>query len=199
MKKLITLLLVLLVAQFVFAGVTNPLPSELQLLKGESGRFKFQIQNINKPTAVECSLELEGSFLDVEFDDDVVTVDANAISEFYGTVKAPKELGKYTQNFCVKCAPIDQASGAAVTVDSCGLPINVNVVLTKTRENMTVENKSSNMLPVIIVIIVLVVIFLLYWYMLRPKLKASAKKARPAKKKESKKPKQEKVARKKKK
>lgn len=175
MKKLITTLLVLILVPVVFAGVTNPLPSELELLKGESGRFKFQVQNMNRPAPIECLLELEGSSdLDISFDVNKVLVPANSKTELRGTVKAPDMLGSFNQNFCVKCMPADQESGASVSIDSCGLPINVKVVNKRSRENMVVDFEKHNswLLPLIIV----AAIVLIYLFLVSPKLACKNKK-----------------------
>lgn len=167
MKKIIAVILFsLILLPIVYAGVTNPLPPELELLKSESGRFKFQIQNLNKPQAIECIYELQGdSDLKIDFDDEVLIVDANSRAEFYGTVKAPKSLGFYTQNFCVKCSPVTGESGAFVKIDSCGLPVNVNVVQQRSTLNMTVPEKVLDLTLIIAVALILtLVLFLLLFH-----------------------------------
>lgn len=182
MKKssifVIIIILFLMTASLVYAGVTNPLPPELELLKGETGRFKFQIQNLNKPVALDCTFELEGTKnLDVTFDQISGTINANDKSDFFGSVKAPDSMGKYTQNFCVRCSPTSQESGASVKIDSCGLPINVNVVAEKTKENMQVEDKHDNkMIYVGIIALVAIIAYLLMHYLRKKSSKKISKK-----------------------
>jgi hypothetical protein len=166
----IIVIIFLLTASLVYAGVTNPLPPQLELLKGETGRFKFQVQNLNKPVALDCSFELEGTKnLDVTFDQSSGTINANDKSDFFGSVKAPDTIGRYTQNFCVRCSPKSQESGASVKIDSCGLPINVNVVAQKTKENMRVEDRHDNKIIYVGVIALVVIIACILWYYFRKK------------------------------
>ncbi|MEA3430531.1 MAG: hypothetical protein U9R08_04625 [Nanoarchaeota archaeon] len=191
MKKLIAILLfTLFLVPIVYAGVTNPLPPELELLKSESGRFKFQIQNLNKPQAIECIYELQGeSDLNIDFDDDIMFVDANSKAEFYGTVKAPKILGFYTQEFCIRCSPASEQSGATVKIDSCGLPVNVNVVQQRLTNNMTIPDKSYDFTLIIALVLVAVFVVVLLYHFKKGKSKKPAKPLKkPTKSKKATKP-----------
>jgi len=180
LKRLIIFTLVfMLTLQFVLAGVTNPLPGEIELLKGESGRFKFQIQAVNRPTDIECTFNLEGdSPLIVEFDDATAFVEANSVKDFYGTVDVPRKLdyGKYTQSFCVECNPKDKLEGATVQIYSCGLPINVAVVKERTKNNMNVPGKPFDYALLVAVLVVAIIVIIIIF---KKKKKSGKLKAKP--------------------
>lgn len=172
MKKINLLLIFILLLPVVLAGVTNPLPTELELLKAEEGRFKFQIQNLNRPVPISCEFELQGdSPMKIEFDDDSVIVDANSKQDFLGTVKAPKTYGRYVQEFCVRCIPVDEASGASVRIDSCGLPVAINVVSSRTIENMTVENILTQTWAIALVLVAVLALGMLVYKHEKHKIK----------------------------
>ena len=164
-KIMVWLLSILIVAQIVYAGVTNPLPTELNLFKGESGRFKFQIQTVASNKELECSYALaEESPLIVEFDPATIVVPAGTVRDVYGTVTVPGDLdfGTYEENFCISCKPTAGQAGTAVQIDTCDLPIKVNVVSERARDNMYVPPKETPFPWQIIVIasVILVIIAL---------------------------------------
>jgi hypothetical protein len=169
----------LLIMQLVSAGVSHPLPTQLQLLKGESGRFEFQIQNLGKPDTAICTASLEDeSLLIVEFDEEEMVVAGDSLKTFYGTVTVPKDYSPssvgfdpssevYEQTFCVQCTPESTAPGASVNIRSCDLPINVKIVEVRTKENMYVSPKPKPSYPigliigaVILVLIIIVMVTL---------------------------------------
>ena len=107
-KTILWILSILIISQIAYAGVTNPLPTELNLFKGESGRFKFQIQTVASNQEIKCDYSLAGeSLLIVEFDPASITVPAGTVRDVYGTVTVPEELdfGTYEENFCISCRP----------------------------------------------------------------------------------------------
>lgn len=156
MKKIIFLLALLVLSSFALAGVTNPLPTELNLEQGESGRFKFQIQTVASNQELSCNYYLtnEEKNFDVRFDPDNIIVPAGTVREVYGTVKVPRNLayGNYVEEFCISCYPTDSPTGAAVAVETCGLPLNVNVVEQRTTENMNVPPKPLELTLMLIVL-----------------------------------------------
>ena len=136
----------LIISQIAYAGVTNPLPTELNLFKGESGRFKFQIQTVASNREVECNYRLaEDSPLIVEFDPAEITVPAGTVREVRGTVTVPEEVGfgTYEEKFCISCRPTAGQTGTSVAIDTCDLPIKVNVVSERTKDNMYIPPKPS--------------------------------------------------------
>jgi len=160
----------LFVMQAVNAGVSHPLPTSIELMKGESGRFKFQIQNLGKPNNIVCGASLEGvSPLKVVFDEEEMKVAADSVKYFYGTVSVPNDYTptttgfnpsseQYTQKFCVECKPDSTNPGASVQIRSCDLPINVNIVEVRTTDNMYVIPKPQPKIPVAVYVGVVVLI-----------------------------------------
>lgn len=182
----------ILLAQIAFAGVTNPLPSEIQLLKGESGRFKFQIQTIAHPYAVICSYAVEENpIFNLRFDDAELIVEGNQVKDFYGTVTAPRKLdyGKYSAKFCISCKDIQNPPqpGANVEIRTCGIPINIDVVKQRTVQNMFIPPKQRSPLffPLIIAIIIILILLAILIYFLL-KNRKSKKEAKPPIEKEAK-------------
>lgn len=146
-KRVIGIILSLLIfLPIVYAGVSSPLPSNIELLPSESVRFKYQVQALRTETRLLCvpALEEEPEF-DVEFDTEDVVVEAGTRKNFYGTVTAPKDLayGDYSTTFCVRCRPEDKEAGATVQINTCGLPIRLSVVETRTRDNLFVPEKPA--------------------------------------------------------
>ena len=173
MKRTILFILgILVLSQIAFAGVTNPLPTELNLLKGESGRFKFQIQTVASNQEIDCVYRLEKEFpLEVEFDPAEITVPAGAVRDVYGTVTVPGEVdfGIYEANFCISCEPSQGMGGTAVKVNTCDLPIKVNVVATRDKENMFIPPKPFEITigMVIIALIVILIVAGIGYYLWR--------------------------------
>jgi len=159
-RHLIIVLMLLLLAQIVCAGVTIPLPSELNLFKGESGRFKFQVQAVTSEYALDCAVEMSGETpLVIEFDSETLIVPAGGVKEFYGSVGVPRvaDLSTYSTSFCVTCTPANKGAGAAVEVRTCDLPITVNVVEEREKENMTIPPKPLQIPWTLLIIGVLLV------------------------------------------
>jgi hypothetical protein len=160
-KTIIWILSLMILAQIVFAGVTNPLPTELNLMKGESGRFKFQIQTIASNQEVQCVSSLaEESPLLIEFDPDEIIVPASTVREVRGTVTVPDEIefGTFQEEFCISCRPTEGAPGSSVSVDTCGLPLKVNVVQERTRDNMYIPPKPGLSFTAITIIVLIIII-----------------------------------------
>jgi flagellar basal body-associated protein FliL len=165
MKKIISIfiLCLMVILPLAYAGVTNPLPSNIELLKGDSERFKFQIQALHSESDLICTYEFENENMafSVVFDEDETLVPSGELKYVYGTVNLPKNIdfGTYSENFCVNCVPVTKTSGTGVVIKTCGLPIKVNVVEERTRDNLYVPEKETNF-KVIIGIIVIVLILL---------------------------------------
>ncbi len=191
-KSLIYLGMILVLTQIVLAGVTNPLPTELNLLKGESGRFKFQIQTIASNQEVECTSILpEDSIFDIDFDPPTIIVPAGTVRDIYGTVSVPRDIdfGTYEESFCIGCTPTTGQEGAAVTIETCGLPIKVNVVAERTRDNMYIPPKPFPFIGKVIVVAVILVTLAIIIYLVwkkkheKPVKKRTAKKTKKKRKK----------------
>ncbi len=177
------LLGILILSQIAYAGVTNPLPTELNLMKGESGRFKFQIQTVASNQELECDYFQETeSPLEVVFDPPHIVVPAGTVREVRGTVTVPKDVDftTYEETFCISCKPVLGEAGTAVKIDTCGLPIKVNVVSEEQRdtgkENMYVPPKPFPEIYKVIIIVGAAAIAIIVYYLLRLQQKKKPKK-----------------------
>ena len=169
MKKLIIVFFALIITTgLVMAAVSFPLPTEFELKKGETGRFKFQIQANNEDTDVKCSFSFQGdSPLKIDFDDKNPIVTKGTIKEIFGSVTAPTEFGEYAQKFCVACTPASKDPGVSVAITTCDLPIKVKVVNERKKENLYVPAKESALNPLIVLVALIIIVGLVvvnYFY-----------------------------------
>jgi len=139
---LVIVFLILFIAPaVVYAyGVTRPLPYELELLRGESDRFKFQIQVVPSEYEKKCSYSIKEGFpLEVTFPETAL-VSPGQRKDIIGTITVPKNtnFGTYTGELCVHCEDAIEQAGTVVKQDVCGYPLKVNVVATRTRDNMPI-------------------------------------------------------------
>lgn len=202
MKKILPLILgVLMLIQIAYAGVTNPLPTELNLFKGEEGRFKFQIQAVTSDQDLGCLVSsAEDSPIKVLFDYGKVIVPAGTIKEVYGTIRVPEDAkqGQYETKFCVSCGAVEAGGGTTVRIDTCDLPIKVNVISERTKENMNVPSKEPPTVLYLIIIITFISIVAIYLWskgLFREKLKTKKKRNIKTNRKKAKKPKKAKKRR----
>ena len=74
--------------------------------------------------------------MSVVFDPATIVVPAGTVRDVYGTVSVSNNLdfGTYEESFCISCKPTQGQTGAAVQIETCGLPIKVNVVTEEQRE-----------------------------------------------------------------
>lgn len=144
---LLALLGILLASSFVYSyGVTRPLPYELELLRGEEGRFKFQVQIVPSESTMECSYHIvEGFPFQVDFLQETVTVSPGQRTEVVAIVTVPRnyEFGSYSGDVCVTCLAIGDQAGTVVKQDVCSVLPKVNVVQTRTRDNMLIPVEES--------------------------------------------------------
>ncbi len=165
--------MILLVGNFVYAiGFSNPSPTSLQLLKGEEGRFVFQIQSVANPQDLICNYGVKGETpLIVEFDDDETFVGAGGVKDILGTITAPKDIeyGIYNVKFCVNCGNAVAVSEGASSVktSACDLPIDVEIVEVRTRGNIPLPPKPAKVpyLLLILIVIILIAIGVIIYYM----------------------------------
>lgn len=166
---------VFLIQLVLAVGVNYPLPSEIQLTLGESERFNFGLQT--PPTApVSCSFEVTDSAgLEIQFDEEVVDV-TEIKKNVLGTVTAPEDTfnGKHTVKFCTICSALSTGDtttqGSGVKFKTCDIPINVEVVGARTRENLPeFPEKEKPMklseIPLYYYLIILIILIaLIMWY-----------------------------------
>lgn len=143
--SILLLLLVLTPAVYAY-GVTKPLPYELELLRGEEGKFKFQIQVPPSEFTKDCSYSLKEGFpLIVTFTEPNVLVGSGQRKDVIGTISVPSRanLGTYTGELLVSCIDDVESSGTVVKQDVNGFLLKVNVVATRTRDNMLIPGEEK--------------------------------------------------------
>ena len=136
--KLIPILFILLSFHTVLAlGVTRPLPSALELMRGESADFRFQIQAITSDSDLECTYSFtDMSPLVIKLDKTSTIVRAGSKEYVYGTVTIPQnaEIKTYSSELSVSCGAVEtEGGGSQVRASISGRPFNVKVV--ELREN----------------------------------------------------------------
>ena len=185
MRKVILLpIFFILIAQLIGAGVTHPQPTELELLRGQSGRFKFQIQTIAEPYAVECTYSIEDAetSLIVEFDTPTTFVEGGTKKNVYGTVTAPidADYGVYEESFCVQCDRIylEKPAGTTVQIKTCDLPITVDVVPVRTRANMFIpeEPKGIKIVQIVLIAGIAAILLIIIWLLYKKQPRRAVKK-----------------------
>mgnify|MGYP001565169296 FL=1 len=159
---LLSLIFFIWLSSIVSAGVTNPLPSNIELTSGESGRFKFQIQATQSESDLNCNFNFQNQPpFKVEFDQDMVLVKGKSVQDIYGTITTSGlDIGNYKSEFCVVCDPLQKQAGASVKIDTCGLLLNVNIVPIRTRDNLYVPPQSNSMGWIVFGIIIIIIIVL---------------------------------------
>lgn len=190
-RTILSIIILFVLCHTAMAGVTNPLPTELNLEKGETGRFKFQVQTITSNQELFCVPSFpDNSQLEVNFDEEEIIAPAGGIKEVTGDVKVPSDatFGSFEQRFCISCTPTSGESGTAVKIDTCDLPIKVNVVPEERREygleNMTIPEKPCPLwLKTLIIAAIIIFIALLAHHFLKRHKKVSKEEIeKPAKK-----------------
>lgn len=156
----------LFLISFVNAGVVFPIP-DLELRPGESGRFQYAIQIGIPPQKCTISLDHKTPLI-VEMDDKETIIQSTS-QILYGSVKVPQDLryGDYIENFCVSCEPLSESGGSSIRQSFCEIPIKVDVVGERTKQNIQFPEKPKEGVdPVaivgVIVLIVLIVILILF-------------------------------------
>lgn len=144
MKKIIILIaLSLILVESSLASSSIIYPLELQLKPGDTGRFNFGIKS---DYAIHCRFSNEHKTnLIIRFDQDEGDIDNTKM--FNGNVKVPENLiyGYYEESLCVFCEKINEnVAGSVVKEENCGIPISVNVVEERTKENYYVAEKAIN-------------------------------------------------------
>ncbi|MBS3149345.1 hypothetical protein J4455_01455 [Candidatus Woesearchaeota archaeon] len=166
MNKTITYIAIILVLMnFVVAGVVFPIP-DLELKPGESGRFQFLITG---SPPLKCTVNPDHKTpLNVEFDNMEVIIESQS-QPYFGTITAPKDTkyGKYTETFCVSCEALGEGGGSSLRQSFCDVPINVEVVGERTKENIQFPEKPKEKIDAIaiiglIVLIILIIVLILF-------------------------------------
>lgn len=173
-KTILFLALFLLVlAKTAYAGATYPIPSEIELMPGEESRFKFVVTSPGT-SDVDCTItpDLLVPF-DIIFDETEFSIlEGSTAKSVTGTVYVSGDttVGAYKETFSVTCTPSlgEGVEGSTVSTTTKGLPISVNVVSERTRENMNIPTgEQPSQIPVyfyyvIVIIIILIVAYIIY-------------------------------------
>jgi hypothetical protein len=153
-------------------GVTRPVPYDIELMRGESARFTFQIQAVTSTDKTACSYSISSMEpLTIEFDENEVTVDAGSIKNVYGTVSVPADTPykTYSGQLSVSCGAAIEGgvSGSAVKTTIGSSPFTVNVVELRTTEIKEVGGPEVQKIPyfeITIIAAVLILLISVYYY-----------------------------------
>ncbi len=189
--KLIPILFILLSFQTVFAlGVTRPVPHDVELMRGESADFTFQIQAVTSTEKIFCVYSLSGMGpLEVKFDSDEVIVDAGSKKDVYGTVTVPEDtvFDTYSGTLSVSCGAVqgEDVSGSQVKSTIGGSPFSVNVVEVRGKGIKEIRPEEKGISTEIIFLIIITVILIIgaYYWLNKPKKKIPKKKSNKPKNK----------------
>lgn len=159
-------------------GVTRPVPYDIELMRGESAGFVFEIQAVTSMESQSCTFGIGGlDGLELEFEENEVTVDAGSIANVYGTVSAPDsaEIKMYSGTLTVSCgsAEAEEEGGSVVKTTVGGSQFNVNVVEFRESDIRNVspppEQAPDYTVIIIIAIILIIVVAGVYYYFERKK------------------------------
>jgi len=132
-------------------GVSYPQPQNIELKPGQSSYFTFQIQTDDFPVTCVPVVESMGE-LELAFNQQY-EVEANMRYNVKPQVIVPKQtgLGNYETSFCVECSPSEDVEGSRIIPRVCNLPITVNVVAERTRQNLLEETTAAAVWVLILV------------------------------------------------
>ncbi len=189
--KLIPILFILLSFQTVLAlGVTRPVPHDVELMRGESADFTFQIQAVTSTEKISCVYFLSDMRpLEVKFDSDEVIIDAGSKKDVYGTVTVPENtpFDTYSGTLSVSCGAVSQgdSSGSQVRTTIGGSPFSVNVVEVREKGIKEIRPEEKGISTEIIILIIITVILIIgaYYWLNKPKKKIPKKKSNKPKNK----------------
>jgi len=169
---------VLLSFQSVLAlGVTRPVPYDVQLMKGETAGFVFEIQAVTSGEKQLCSYGISGlDPLQVTFEEKEAIVDAGSIKNVYGTVTVPNnaETKTYAGTLSVSCGAYSegQVSGSVVKTTVGGSSFNVKVVDVRSQEIRNIGPPAEagfdySTIIIIVAIIIIVIVVTGVYYKIR--------------------------------
>jgi len=166
---------VLLSLQTAWAlGVTRPVPYDVQLMKGETAGFVFEIQAVTSSEKQLCTYGISGlEPLQVAFEESEATVDAGSIKNVYGTVTVPSnaEIKTYAGRLSVSCGAYTegQVSGSVVKTTVGGSAFNVKVVEVRSKDIRDVGPPAeagfdySTIIIIVAIIIIVIVVTSVYY------------------------------------
>lgn len=178
-----SIVFVFLLSTMVFAlGVTSPVPKDMQLLRGESALFEFQIQAVTSTDNLVCTYSMtDPEPLTIDFDFDSVTVTAGSVKKVYGTVYVPEDapFDSYTSELVVSCgAETETGAGSQVKTTITGGTLSLDVVQYREAEKREAEIPGIPMSELIILIILLIILIGAYYLYKQKYTKKSRKRKR---------------------
>jgi hypothetical protein len=155
MKVLIIVLVFLLSFQGVHAlAITQPMPSNLTLKRGDSIPFKFEIQAITSNEDQICTYSVSGlNPLKITFEEEQAVIDAGKVLEIYGRIDVPfyAPAKEFEGKLSVNCRPLIEAKGVSVITQATELPFNARVIESKPH-----IDKVTNIVFILVILILLV-------------------------------------------
>jgi len=152
-------------------GVTRPIPYDIELMRGESANFVFEIQAITSPDKIICSYSANNlEPLIIKFDQKEVRIEPGKIQKIYGQVTVPNDApyGTYSGTISVSCGALTEegGSGSVVKTTIGGSPFNVKVVEFREGEikTVTIPETKKSYLGIIIIITLLIIVIGVYYY-----------------------------------
>ena len=157
-------------------GVTRPVPQDLELMRGESANFVFEIQAVTSTERTECTYSLTNMDpLIVEFKDDVVRIEAGEIEEVYGTVTVPEgtPFKTYSSELSVSCGGVTEGeeTGSSVKTTIGSSPFSVRVVEFREKDIKNVGEPEEGLPWEIIIIVGSLIIISVFLYYKKKKKK----------------------------
>jgi len=166
----------------VFAlGVTSPVPKGMELLRGETSMFEFEIQAVTATDDMACTYSIASMTpLTVEFDSNEVTVTAGTIQKVFGTVTVPETtpFDSYAGEITVSCgAASTDDTGSDVKTTIGGSMLNVDVVEFREADKKTATEPASQFSNTeIMLLIILIIIIVGAYYLYKNKKPARKRK-----------------------
>ncbi len=181
MKYAGTTILIFLIANMMLVslvqaiGVTRPVPLAVELLRGESQVFRFQVQATTSTLDQLCSYSISGvSPLVVDFEEESgVTVKAGGKENVYFTIIVPEDapIRGYLGKLAVRCGDKREAKGitGSAVYSTINSPFSVDVVSFREGEKPEMEipegpaGISTEIVIVIIIAAVILIAGVYYW------------------------------------
>jgi len=155
-------------------GVSQPIPHDLKLLRGDSAEFYFQISVVTATSKQVCSYSITGlEPLVITFDEEKeVTIEAGKTKDVYGTISVPEDapIQGYHGNVNLNCKPYAPETGS-VLHKSFSNSWDVSVVEKEEERAVREIPEKTTPIPafgiplsIIIIIVIILVIGVYYWH-----------------------------------
>lgn len=182
-----SLTFLLLLSTSVFAlGVTAPLPKNMELLRGETAVFEFQIQAVTSTEDLRCSYSIGNMApLSVAFDSNEVIVKAGTIEKIYGTITVPQDApyNSYSGEITVSCGTAySTETGSEVKTTIGGSMLSLKIVEFRETAKKTSEIPQVMSGELLLLIIIIIIVIGAYYLYKTKTPKKSPAKRKPAKK-----------------